>query len=128
VKKARQRMAGRGVSFALVEPSDDEVLLGGGSLYDVDLDQSRAAVGYWLVPEARGRGIATHAVRLLARWAFDTPGVERLELTCAPDNDASQWVAQRCGFKREGVLRSHLPFKGKRRDTVVLSLLREELC
>ena len=76
---------------------------------------------------ARGRGIATHATRLMAGWAFDTLGVTRLELTCGPDNVASQRVAQRCGFVREGVLRAHLPFKGGRRDTVMFSLLPGEL-
>jgi RimJ/RimL family protein N-acetyltransferase len=115
------------MSFALVEPSDDEVVLGGGSLYDIDLEQGRAAVGYWLAPEARGRGVATHAIRLVAQWAFEALGVARLELTCAPGNHASQRVAERCGFTREGVLRSHLPFKGERRDTVVFSLLAGEL-
>jgi RimJ/RimL family protein N-acetyltransferase len=46
---------------------------------------------------------------------------------CGPDNAASQRVAERCGFIREGVLRSHLPFKGGRRDTVLFSLLPAEL-
>ncbi len=54
-------------------------------------------------------------------------GLGRLELTCGPDNHASQGVADRCGFTREGVLRSHTPFKGGRRDTVVFGLLPGEL-
>jgi RimJ/RimL family protein N-acetyltransferase len=66
-------------------------------------------------------------VRLLARWAFDDLGLARVTLTCAPDNHASQRVADRCGFSREGVLRSHMPFKGARRDTVVFGLLPGEL-
>jgi len=48
-------------------------------------------------------------------------------LTCDPDNEASQRVAGRCGFLREGVLRSHRPFKGDRRDTVIFTLLPDEL-
>ena len=44
-----------------------------------------------------------------------------------PDNEASQRVAARCGFVREGVLRSHIAFKGGRRDTVVFSVLPHEL-
>jgi RimJ/RimL family protein N-acetyltransferase len=118
----RARRRGEHISFALVEPGDHDVVLGGASLSNVDLERGTAAVGYWLAPGARGRGVATHAVRLLARWAFEL-GVARLELTCGPDNLASQRVAERCGFVREGVLRSHLPFKGGRRDTVVFSLL-----
>jgi len=124
-ERARQR--GEQVQFALVEPSDDERFLGGASLHDVELDQGRAAVGYWLAPAARGRGVATRAVRLIARWAFDDLGIARVSLTCAPDNHASQRVAERCGFTREGLLRSHMPFKDGRRDTLGYSLLPGEL-
>ncbi len=121
------RLRGDELNFALVEPHDQDVLLGGVSLYEVRLDQGCAAVGYWLAPEARGRGAATHAVRLLARWAFTELGLARLELTCGPGNEASQHVAQRCRFSREGLLRSHVPFKGARRDSVIYSLLPGEL-
>ena len=127
VEQEQARRRGEQVEFALVEPNDHDVLLGGGSLNNVDLKQGRAAVGYWLAAHARGRGVATHAVRLIARWAFEHLGIARLELTCGTDNHASKRVAQRCGFTREGVLRSHMPFKGSRRDTVVFSLLPREL-
>jgi RimJ/RimL family protein N-acetyltransferase len=121
------RLRGEGLSFALVEPRDQDVVLGAISLQEVRLDQGCAAVGYWLAPEARGRGAATRAVRLLARWAFAELGLARLELTCGPDNEASQRIAERCGFSREGLLRSHVPFKGARRDSVIYSLLPGEL-
>lgn len=83
-------------------------------------------MGYWLAPSARGRGLATRTVRLPAQWAFTRLSIARLELTCAPDNIASQRTAERCGFTREGVLRSHIPFRGGRRDTVVFGLLPGE--
>jgi RimJ/RimL family protein N-acetyltransferase len=121
------RLHGHELNFALAGPRDQDVLLGALSLYEVRLDQGCAAVGYWLAPGARGRGAATHAVRLLARWAFAGLGLARLELTCGPDNDASQRVAGRCGFSREGLLRSHVPFQGGRRDSVIYSLLPGEL-
>jgi RimJ/RimL family protein N-acetyltransferase len=124
-EQARRR--GGQVEFALVEPHDDDAVLGGGSLNSIDLEQRRAAIGYWLAQPARGRGVATHAVRLISRWAFNDLHVARLELTCGPDNRASQRVAERCGFTREGILRSHIPFKGTRRDTVLFSLLPGEL-
>src|SRR4051794_27810742 len=124
-EQARQR--GEQIELALVEPHDDDALLGGGSLNEVNPQQGCAAIGYWLAPHARGRGVATHAVRLISAWALSDLRLARLELTCGPDNRASQRVAERCGFTREGVLRSHIPFKGGRRDTVVFSLLPGEL-
>ena len=123
----RARQAGKHIEFALVEPEDNSVVLGGASLNNVDLEQGRAAIGFWLASHARGRGVATHAVRLICGWAFEDLRLARLELTCGPDNRGSQGVAERCGFKRDGVLRSHIPFKGRRRDTVVFSLLPGEL-
>ena len=127
VEQEAARRRGVQVQLAIVEPHGHGVMLGGASLNDVDQDQRRAAVGYWLAPEARGRGAATHAVRLFARWAFADLQLARLELTCGPDNQASQRVAERCGFTREGLLRSHMRFKGGRRDTVVFGLLPGEL-
>jgi RimJ/RimL family protein N-acetyltransferase len=121
------RLRGEEIQFAFAEPAHPGAVLGGGSLYEVNLILGRAAIGYWLAPEGRGRGVATHAVRLMAGWAFGELGIGRLELTCAPDNVPSQRVAERCGFTREGLLRSHLPFRGTRRDTVMFSLLPGEL-
>lgn len=115
------------MNFAFVAPDDNDAVFGGGSIYDINARTDTAAVGYWLTPIARGRGVATHATRLMARWALDDMRLARLELTCAPDNAASQRVAMRCGFTREGLLRSHVPFKGQRRDTVIFSLLPGEL-
>lgn len=121
------RLRGEQLSFAFADPADPAVVVGGGSVYSIALNEGRAAVGFWLTPMYRGRGIATRATRLMARWAFSELGVARVELTCGPDNEASQRVASRCGFVREGVLRSHIPFKGSRRDTVMFSLLPSEL-
>jgi RimJ/RimL family protein N-acetyltransferase len=118
---------GEGLQFALVEPNGRQAVLGGASLYGIDLEQGRAATGYWLAPQGRGRGVVSSAVRLLAQWGFTELGLSRIELTCAPDNWASQRVAARCGFVREGVLRSHQVFKGGRRDTMLFSLLPCEL-
>ncbi|MEV0462872.1 GNAT family protein [Nocardia tengchongensis] len=127
IDEEAERVRGEAISFAIVDTSDSNRVWGGASIYDVDWNAGRAAVGYWVAVPARGYGVASRSVRLLARWAFADLAVMRLELTCAPDNRASQRVAERCGFVREGVLRSHMPFQGRRRDTVVFSLLPGEL-
>ena len=82
VEQEQARRRGEALHYAVVEPANDDVVLGGGSLYDVDLEQSRAAVGYWVAPDSRGRGVVTHAVRPLARWAFlrAGPGPARADM------------------------------------------------
>jgi RimJ/RimL family protein N-acetyltransferase len=85
-------------------------------------------VGYWLAPEARGRGLTTAALAALSRWGFDELGLGRVELVTDPDNIASQRVAEKAGFTREGVLRSILINRdGSRRDGVMFSLLPSDL-
>lgn len=85
-------------------------------------------IGYWCTRGARGRGVATRALRRLCRHALEDLRLERLELFADPENVASQRVAEKVGFRREGVLRSHLCHPdGRRRDSVVLSLLPGEL-
>ena len=94
----------------------------------VNDESKNGHVGYWCARDARGRGVTTRALRALARWAFDELGLQRLELITDPDNHASQRVAEKVGFQREGVLRSHLLHPdGRRRDSVMFSLLPGEL-
>jgi len=88
----------------------------------------RASVAYWLARDARGRGLATRAVRLLVGWAFDaTPELVRIELWSIVGNDASDAVARRAGFVEEGILRSRLPVRGSCRDVRCFSLLRDDV-
>jgi RimJ/RimL family protein N-acetyltransferase len=85
-------------------------------------------VGYWLAAGARGRGLTSAALQALSRWAFEELGLGRVELVTDPDNIASQRVAEKAGFTREGVLRSILVNRdGSRRDGVMFSLLPDEL-
>jgi RimJ/RimL family protein N-acetyltransferase len=85
-------------------------------------------IGYWCAREARGRGVTTRALRLLCKHGLEDLRLERLELITDPDNLASRRVAEKVGFKCEGVLRSHLLHPdGRRRDSVMFSLLPGEL-
>jgi len=82
------------------------------------------SVGYWLNPGARGRGVATIAVRLVADWVFDELSLDRLLLTTHPDNLASQRVAERAGFRHEGVFPAALAYADGRIECAVFSLSR----
>lgn len=63
-----------------------------------------AEVGYWLLSAARGRGVATAALRLLCAWAFDVCGLAVLQLTTLPGNAGSETVARHCGFAAAGTV------------------------
>ena len=65
-----------------------------------ETDRSTGYVGYWLLPEARGRGMATAAVRLMAIWALRELPIATVRLTTAPENERSKRVAERSGFRR----------------------------
>jgi RimJ/RimL family protein N-acetyltransferase len=107
-------------TFGIVDRSTGELLGGIGTRV---AGSAVIEVGYWVKAEARGRGVATRALALIARFAFDELGAARVQLTAEPDNLGSQRVAEKVGFVREGTLRSRLLVKGRRRDAVMFSLL-----
>lgn len=99
-----------------------------GSISLTDIEPGTAMIRYWLLPEARGRGTATGALRLLAGWAVEALAIAHIVLLIEPDNESSWRLAERCGFVREARLRSY--FKtgaGDRRDLLVYGLLPGEL-
>jgi RimJ/RimL family protein N-acetyltransferase len=116
---------GRSLSLAITEPAGG-TLLGSISLMRLAWPQRRGEVGYWLGAEARGRGHATRATRLICGWGVRELGLERIELLAAAGNLRSQAVAERAGFTREALLRSHSPGPAGREDMVCFSLLASE--
>lgn len=119
------RAAGRELSLAIVSHRD--ALLGSIAVSNVDWPDHRAEIGYWMAREVRGRGLGTRAVRLLSRWAIAELRLERLELLANPANEASQRLAERAGFTREGLLRRYRTRHGVREDLIMFSLLPEDL-
>jgi [ribosomal protein S5]-alanine N-acetyltransferase len=85
----------------------------------------RAEVGYWVRADARGRGIGSRALVLVSDWAF-VHGYRRLQLHADVDNVASQRVAEKAGYRREGVLRAWIELNGVPRDHVMYSLLESD--
>ncbi|MEV0097123.1 GNAT family N-acetyltransferase [Streptomyces sp. NPDC050738] len=83
--------------------------------------------GFWTAKEHRGRGYTTEAVTALARWAFTTLGTGRLEWRAEVGNDASRAVAERAGFRIEGVLRAGLLHRDSLRDAWLGALLPGDL-
>jgi RimJ/RimL family protein N-acetyltransferase len=100
-RQARRRAGGTTLALALTRPAEAAVALGNVNLVRFSADGRQGALGYWLVPAARGRGLATAAARLLCAWGFAELGLERIELAIVRGNDASIRVAERLGARRE---------------------------
>jgi RimJ/RimL family protein N-acetyltransferase len=117
-------LAGHTAPFAIVSQADR--LLGSMALLRMEWSHRRGEAGYWLAREARGQGHATRALRMICRWAFETLGIERVDLYAATDNEPSQRVAERAGFTREAVLRAFIRGKQAQLDMVGYGLLGVE--
>jgi RimJ/RimL family protein N-acetyltransferase len=115
---------GDALPLAVTRPDDGELIA------SIDLrvrGEGRGEFGYVVAEWARRRGVGTRALRLYSRWAFETIGLQRLELLVQPGNEASLALGARAGFQREGLLRSHSLVRGERKDMVMLSLLPGDL-
>jgi RimJ/RimL family protein N-acetyltransferase len=109
----------------VIEDTTDGTLLGGVTARHFDPMRHALEVGYWLFVHARGRGIATHAVRAVSREAFAS-GLWRVEAHVRVGNEASDRVLERAGFTREGVKRRYLRHGAERVDATIYSLLADE--
>ena len=106
-------------SFAIIDAGDGRLI---GAIGLRPAGPRGGQVGYWVAAAERGRGVATRALRLLTRWAFDDLGLERVEVLVQPENAASRRVPEKAGFRRERYLPRHLDVNGGRRDAVMFSL------
>jgi RimJ/RimL family protein N-acetyltransferase len=105
----------------------DGRLVGSIDLKHTDWAAGVTEIGYWAAPEARGNGYLAEATEALARWTLAEVGFHRVELRIAAGNAASRRVAEKAGFRAEGVARSAGYVHGGRVDLVLYSLVRSEL-
>lgn len=108
-----QRGAGRwadgtGADWVIAGPGGDVV--GSVGFGEIPSGVDCGSVGYWLLPQARGHGVASAAVRQGSRSVFGHLGWHRIELYHAIENDRSCAVARRCGFRLEGVKREAMQY------------------
>jgi RimJ/RimL family protein N-acetyltransferase len=120
-----RRRAGR-LSHLAIADDEDGSYLGEILLFLRTPEAGEVGIGeiaYVVAPAARGRGLASVAVRALSAWAFSELRLERLQLSIRPDNLASRRVAEKAGYAYEGTLRSSKLIRGRRVDAAVYSLL-----
>jgi RimJ/RimL family protein N-acetyltransferase len=89
-----------------------------------DVNRLSAEIGYWLGEEYWGRGIATEAVGAVTGYAFESLGMARVYAEVFEWNTASMRVLEKCGFEREGVLRSAAMKDRRLIDQVVYAKVR----
>jgi RimJ/RimL family protein N-acetyltransferase len=90
---------------------------------EIDREGRQLELGYIVAAEARGRGHGTAMLQALTRWAFEELGAQRAFLLISVGNAASIRVAERCGYVKEGVLRSLHLKQGIRGDATLWSRL-----
>lgn len=116
---------GTDYSFLIEERASGQ-LAGGCGLNQIDDLRLRANLGYWVRTSMTGRGLATAATRLLARWGLCEAGLQRIEIVAAVGNTASQRVAHKAGAVCEGVFRRRLRVHGEPHDAVIFSLIDDD--
>jgi RimJ/RimL family protein N-acetyltransferase len=122
---AKGAAVGDFVELAIADPENDR-LLGTVTLHSFDWRHLHTEVGFWLALAARGRGVATEATALCVDWAFADLGMHRVEMTTLPQFDRVLALAERLGFRQEGVMRERNLERGRRLDVLMLAILQEE--
>jgi len=118
--------AGTGAHFAVLDATTASLLASVG-LLGINRRRLLAELGYWCAPQARGRGVVTQAATVLCRWGFAELGLQRIAWTAQLDNAASWRVAQKIGFRHEGIARNGLDHRGTQVDALVAGLVPADL-
>ena len=116
---------GSAYHFAVIE-TDSNIFVGECFLNNINTRHKFANLAYWIRTGETGKGYASTAVKLIARFGFEQLRLQRLEIFMSPDNAASRRVAEKAGAKKEGLLRNRI-FHVKADNALMYSLIREDL-
>ncbi len=117
---------GHGFAFVIAPSNEPERGVGAIGLWLQEIESGRASVGYWLVPSARAKGLATAALRCVVAFAFSDLAIPRLHLFVEPWNVASQRTAASGGFENEGLLRAWERIDNRQCDALAFVRLHNE--
>jgi RimJ/RimL family protein N-acetyltransferase len=112
--------------FAIFDARSQQYL-GGIGVNHIDRQNRQGSVGYWVRTSATGRGVAPRAVRLVARFAFDTLQLSRLEIFARTENARSRRVAEKAGAQFEAIARNRVVQHGQAYDAALYSLIPSDL-
>lgn len=100
---------------------------GSTRFYDINFYHKSCSLGYtWYGKDFRGTGLNRHCKYLLLKYAFEYLNLERVEFRADNNNARSIQAMKNIGATIEGVLRSNCTAPNGRRDSIVLSILRNE--
>ncbi len=100
--------------------------VGAAELLNIRWYNHKAELRIWLVPQARGKGLAVNAVKMLMDLAFNMLNFHRLEAEVYAFNTKAIRLMERLGFKKEGMLREAKFFNGTYHDILRFGILRQE--
>lgn len=105
---------------------DNDVLIGTCCLGDFNEGAMRSEIGYSILRSEWGKGYATEAVNEIVRFGFEVMGLNRIEATITPGNDASVRVLEKLNFTKEGLVRERDLIKGKLEDGIIMAILKKD--
>jgi len=117
---------GRAFDFAIRPRIDPGVHIGNISVWPTSRRERTGEIGYWIRSSATGQGFATEAAARVAAVGFDESGLHRITLRIAVGNRASERVAEKLGFTREGLLRKEVLVRGRWMDHSIWAMLEDE--
>jgi ribosomal-protein-serine acetyltransferase len=125
LRASRRQLADNdGLQAAIIDA--DGRIIGSIGFHGITWKDRATSIGYWLAHDRQGRGTMTEAVRAMLDHAFGPLGLNRVELHANPGNEPSRYVAQRLGFREEGVLRQAERFPDGYRDLVLYAIVAED--
>lgn len=110
----------------IVADLETDQMIGTCTLYEINPQHARAGLGYALMPEYWGKGLASEAASLAISYGFLELGLHRIEADTEPNNLRSNKVLERFGFKREGLLRERFFHPDGIQDSLIFGILKPE--
>lgn len=120
-----ENRSGSGMTFA-IERREDGRFIGTIGFGEMNREHRFAECGYSLARDCWGRGYASEALSMLLHYGFETLRLNRIEGLCDVRNGASARVMEKCGMRREGVLRGRVLLKGEYADVWMYALLAKD--
>jgi ribosomal-protein-alanine N-acetyltransferase len=113
--------------FAITFKNEDK-MIGEIILSDIDHDQKKTELAYWLSESHWKKGIISEAIKSVIDFAFNSLNLNRIEISAFVENKASNNLAKKLGFKYEGTKREvSIPESTKKiHDDNIYSLLKKE--